>query len=480
MKHERLGALELPRRLWLWCGLTAALATTMSGSLVPRPSLASTRGAAATSTIFATTVDYVVQFYPLWFTFYQGAQAVGNRLAGPDRMTPVFHAVVAPNDDTLYVSCFLDVTGQPLILTVPSTVATWSLLTMDYYGNAFDTGIPTGTAGTYALTRPGWNGALPPGVTRVTVPVNFSIWLFRADKYSPAGQNQIPQAELFRRSLHIAKLSDYLKNPLSGAASIVPVVLTATPFKVIADGLIANDAIRFLMQLQTAVGSARTPPLSPSSQALVDRFNFLFNATVRSRNGDPASRAEFIAGAQAAHAALVDHYHAHAGPTRWITFTDIAAWGDNFLDRAATTQYLQLSNTHSTAAYYHAFLDSDGAPLDGSTQPAYVLTFAEDQIPQAKRFWSLTAYTPESITLVDNPANKYLVARYTPGLQYNPDGSLTIVIAPGPPLGLPQANWLPAPRGPFNVVLRVYGPEGSVADDTYVPPGIAVLRRSGR
>ena len=88
------------------------------------------------------------------------------------------------------------------------------------------------------------------------------------------------------------------------------------------------------------------------------------------------------------------------------------------------------------------------------------------------RFWSLTAYTPEAIELVPNPANKYAVASYTTGLQSNTDGSLSIYMAQQLPAGVPMANWLPIPPGAFNIMLRVYGPEGTVKDNTYVPPGI--------
>jgi hypothetical protein len=85
----------------------------------------------------------------------------------------------------------------------------------------------------------------------------------------------------------------------------------------------------------------------------------------------------------------------------------------------------------------------------------------------------LTAYTPEAIELVPNPAQKYAVASYTPGLQPNvDDGSVSIYMAQQLPAGVPMANWLPIPRGAFNIMLRVYGPEGTVADNTYVPPGI--------
>ena len=40
------------------------------------------------------------------------------------------------------------------------------------------------------------------------------------------------------------------------------------------------------------------------------------------------------------------------------------------------------------------------------------------------------------------------------------------------PVGVPMANWLPMPAGAFNIMLRIYGPEESVEDDTYVPPPI--------
>lgn len=65
-----------------------------------------------------------------------------------------------------------------------------------------------------------------------------------------------------------------------------------------------------------------------------------------------------------------------------------------------------------------------------------------------------------------------MVASYTPGLQYGPDGSLTVYMATQLPDDVPPANWLPVPPGKFNIMLRVYGPDGSMVDNTYVPPGV--------
>ncbi len=276
------------------------------------------------------------------------------------------------------------------------------------------------------------------------------------------------EAEQFRTSLKIQTLSDYTADPSGGAAWILPEVAFAIPYKTIVDNLVARAPITFLKELQTAVASSNTPSMPPAVQALSDHFNSLFGE-------GSANQSEFAAAAQAAHELILDRYLTHTGPTNWINFTNIGAWGNNVVERSGITEFIQYGNGHSTAAYYHTFKDETGAPLDGNNSQGYILTFPAGQIPQAKRFWSLTAYTPDSVELIDNPANKYGVASYEQGLQYNADGSLSIYIAKDLPSGAPSANWLPVSSGRFNIMLRFYGPEGSVENNTYVPPGIQVM-----
>lgn len=451
------------------------LAGRSFGQSLPRAGTFETAQADSQGSAFNTALQYVAVFYPRWFTYEQSSVNPNNHLFGPDHMSPVFAEVVAPNDDTLYVSGFMDLTEQPVILTIPPTTDTYSLLTLDAYGDIFQTNIQSpipneGTPGTYGLTGPGWSGTLPPNVTPIPVPVVFSQWIIRADKYSSDGVNEILEAEKFRRSLRAAPLSDYLLDATAGRASIVPVRVYSKSFKVTADDMIgtdpmnATDPITFLTQLQMGVHAATTPPLSPYEQQVSDAFDQLF--------GNPEYTLQLVAGAQAAHTLILDRYYSNTGPTNWITFTNIGAWGSDYVDRSAITEFIQYGNGHSTAVYYQAFNDVNGNPLDASTSPGYILTFPADQIPQARRFWSVTAYIPQSITLVDNSANKYVVGSYTPGLQKNGDGSISIYMFPQLPQGVAMANWLPVPQGPFNVMLRVYGPEGSVADGAYVPPGV--------
>jgi hypothetical protein len=421
---------------------------------------------------YQTAYNYLVTFYPRWFTWQQGSGGPCNSLLGPNRVSPLYQAVVAINDDTLYASTFLGLEDEPVILTIPKTQDIYSVLQLDQYGALVPNGMSgTDTAGVYGIVGPDWAGTLPDGIIRVDVPYNYSALLFRADKYSPDGQDMRVEAEKFRRNLLAQGLSDYLKNPKKGATDIKPEKSFIFPFKTVADGLISTDAIEFLQQTMDAVASPTTQPLTQDEQTLSDTFDALFS--------DLSEHPQLAAGAKAGHEAIINNYLSHkiSGST-WITFGDIANWDlstfQGYLNRSSITEYIQYGNNHDAAAYFHTFLDANGEPLDGSAH-SYVLTFAKGQQPEAKRFWSLTAYTPEAIELVPNKANKYVVASYTSGLVTAKDGSVTIVMSTTPPADKKQQpNWLPIPSGPFNIMLRDYGPEGSVLDGTYVPSPVTV------
>jgi hypothetical protein len=58
-------------------------------------------------------------------------------------------------------------------------------------------------------------------------------------------------------------------------------------------------------------------------------------------------------------------------------------------------------------------------------------------------------------------------------LVYGDDGSLTIIIQREQPRDTAeQANWLPAPEGPFYLVMRIYWPEQAALDGTWTPPPV--------
>jgi hypothetical protein len=442
--------------------------------------------------VFATTRDYVSQFYALWFTYYQTSLGTPNRLVGPNRISPRYHYVVAINNDTVYASSFLDLSTEPLILTVPSTPVNYSVLILDRYCDIFHSAFAANKAGAYALYGPGFDpNKLPTTVTPVPLPYNYMTIIFRADKFKRVNgvyQDMTTEADTFRRGMCAMPLSAYPNQSCAAGVppgpyftKIVSEFEFTLPFKTIADTLIALDPIAFLRQLRAAVESAKTPTMSSEVKSLADHFNALF-ASITAND-----RAEFARGARAAHDLIVNDYLSNTDITNWITYENIGHWCANNADefcpnpdpgsslavqRSSITEFIQYANDHEAAAYFHAFKDGDGSPLNGTDPNGYVLTFSPEEIPATTRFWSLTAYTPQAVELVPNAANKYLVASYTPGLQKNADGSISIYMARQLPAGVPAANWLPIPPRRFNVMLRDYGPLGSVLDGTYVPPGI--------
>jgi hypothetical protein len=86
-----------------------------------------------------------------------------------------------------------------------------------------------------------------------------------------------------------------------------------------------------------------------------------------------------------------------------------------------------------------------------------VVRFSKEEIPQAHAFWSITLYD-ERFNMIDNPIERYSIGSLSESLQYEPDGSLEILIQHQQPARVREANWLPAPKGKFNLFLRTYLP----------------------
>ena len=435
--------------------------------------------AQSTDSAAQITRDYTIRFWPRWISYLQQTgfdlAAGRNSLAGPEiPMGPQFRLINAINDDTIYASSlYLDLRQGPVILTIPETPTIFSILPLDVFGTTFESGIASQASGTYALTLAGWQGTLPAGVTRLTVPEPVTIWIFRADKYSPTGQDYNAEAATFRLGLRLTPLANYLADPDAGAPLIAPLFPAfATSFKLLQDVAALRTPQLFLRIMQRAVHDPATTPMSASDLRLSRQFDQVFAAA----QGNRAQMRRIERAVAEAYHAIVERWMTHVGATNWIHFDNIADWGTNYLDRAATTEYLQFGNNISAANYWAAFVDKAGRQLNGARHD-YTLTFTKDQLPDARRFWSLTAYTPNTVELIRNPANKYLVARYTPGLVYNADGGVTIYMSVRKPANVPAANWLPTRRGQFNVYLRAYGPEGNTAPDAgYIPPAVTVAR----
>lgn len=438
---------------------------------------------------FDLAYQYTVRFYPRYFTWAQfhinsdnsqrQGESFANRLTGPLGMGPEYKVVVAINDDTIYAEAFIDVSNGAVILTIPEYENKYSILQLDVYGNIFSTELsanaPTG-GGTYGFVERGSFENLPPGVIRVEQPYPFTTIAIRIDKYSSSGENQIKAANEFRSALSMQTLANYDPSGQSGKTLVLPLAFFAPSVKLMVDEGLAKWPEAFLTTLQEAMASPETQPLTDDDRSLMQRFDTAFAVARSVVDHDSGPLTEIVRGAQAAYAAIINRWQSHRGPTNWIHFDNVGHWGENYLDRAALTEYIQVGNDRKAAYYANAFVDASGLPLDGGSF-SYTIQFAKDELPEYQRFWSMTAYTPEYIELVPNASDKYVVASYTPGLVTADDGSVTIYVQADQPK-TNAANWLPVPKGHFSLLFRVYGPLGTALAGTYVPPKIhrGVLR----
>jgi hypothetical protein len=72
-------------------------------------------------------------------------------------------------------------------------------------------------------------------------------------------------------------------------------------------------------------------------------------------------------------------------------------------------------------------------------------------------FWSVTMYDQRTSYTVPNSINRYDLGSES-NLKKNDDGSITLYIQADNPGPDKEANWLPAPKGPFYLILRNYAP----------------------
>ncbi len=143
-------------------------------------------------------------------------------------------------------------------------------------------------------------------------------------------------------------------------------------------------------------------------------------------------------------------------------------YGTSYLQRADIALIGLGANVPEDAVYPMSNVDSEGKPYNGSHR--YVLHFDKGELPPVRGFWSLSLYD-EEMYFVDNPTRRYAIGDRDE-LRFNKGGSLDIYIQHASPGKDKEPNWLPAPKGDFDLVLRAYWPMLEVLTGGWDPPAV--------
>ncbi len=384
-----------------------------------------------------------------------------------------FKDVTAPNADTLYSTAWLDLAKEPYILSLPDMDGRYFLMPMlSGWTEVFE--VPgkrtTGTkAQAYAITGPNWRGKLPVGVKELKAPTNM-VWIL-GRTYCTGTPEDYKACHAVMDKYALVPLSAFGKRYTPPAKMVDPAIDTKTPVR---EQVHKMDAVAYFTLLAKLM---KDNPPAKADAPIVEKLARI--GLVPGKDFDasklPAAAAKLIP--ERAQKQIMGHFKSAGSDVNgWIFTTKAGVYGTDYLQRAFITAIGLGANRPQDAVYPTSEVDADGKPFSGANK--YAVHFPKGQTPPANAFWSITMYNADYF-FVDNPLNRYTVSPRN-DLKYNADGSLDIYIQNESPGKDKEANWLPAPKGRFVLMMRLYWPKEaapSIIDGTWKLPAVKKLAK---
>ena len=381
--------------------------------------------------------------------------------------TPADTDIVTPNTDTPYSYAWVDLRAEPWVLTMPAIgpdrfyTSQWD----DLWGYVLDNSgsVNDGNDGvSVLLAGPAWDGDLPEGIDRVIQGETSFLGSLTRTQLLPSDTSQ--DIERIQASYQLEPLSAFLGQSAPPPAEAVDWLAWTegaelglgywTHVAQLLEFVEPNDADADAYASLASIGIERGQPFDPL--ALGDAHKKALQGGIEDARALMDKEVVLLTDATALF-----------GPRSQV--------GQKYLKRSLGIYGGIFGNTKNISVYQNQVVDDQGRPLNASNGP-FEMTFVAGALPPVDFFWSLTMYKLPDRHLVDNPIDRYAISSTTPNLIMGADGSLKIYISMEQPQEAEaKANWLPAPEGPFWLVMRSYGPGQSILDKTYeLPPVRAV------
>jgi hypothetical protein len=389
-----------------------------------------------------------------------------------------FKAVVRPNFDTLYSSAYLDLRKEPMVVSVPDTGGRYYLLpTLDMWSDVFASPgwRTTGTqAGNFVVVPQGWRPdlrdrlikefKLPKETQRIDAPTPY-VWIIGRIKTD--GPPDYDAVHKIQAGFTITPLSEWGKSPKPVEVKIDPSVDMKTPPKIQVDTMPAGKYFAYAAEVlklqpphltdEPIIAQMKRIGIEPGKSFDIDKVG---PAVKKGLEGAPEEAQKLMEWKIATLARVVNH---------WSMNTDtMGVYGNYYLKRAIVAQVGLGANLPEDAIYPLNLGDEAGRPLDGTSK--YSIHFEKGATPPVNAFWSITLYDSEGFQ-VANSLNRFAVSSWMP-FKYNADGSLDLYFQNESPGKDKEANWLPAPKGAFNLTMRLYAPKSDALTGKWNPPPI--------
>ena len=362
----------------------------------------------------------------------------------------------------------MDLRAEPLVLTVPKidkrryySVQFTDLYTFNF--NYLGSRATGNDGGNFLVAGPNWKGATPKGIKKVIrSETELALAVYRTQLFDAS---DIGNVEKVQAGYKVQTLSAFLGTAAPKAA---PAIDFIKPISHVEEktSLQVFNILNFILQFC---------PTDPSEKALMARFAKIgvgagqtFDVSKLSPEVKIAIE-QGMADAWADYDGVLKQISERKIPSSDVQVGTRAAMKNNYLYRMVATIGIW-GNSKQEALYPIYFVDSAGQKLNGANR--YTLRFAPGQLPPVNAFWSLTMYELPASLLVANSINRYLInSPMLPQLKRDADGGVTLLIQNESPGKDKEANWLPAPKGPFDMYMRLYWPKAEAVQGKWpLPP----------
>jgi hypothetical protein len=413
------------------------------------------------------------------------------------------------NCDTVYFWTFLDMTGDPVVLEVPSgVVGVIDDLRFDWVGDFGGAGPDRGAGGRYLLVPDRYDGPLPEGgYFTYRTSTTHVVVLGRAFLIDGQPDKAVANIkELFKISPYTpGGYGSSLSGFLTGTGPLAAPVAASTPRFVEGTGMVIDtippNDFSYFERVSEVVQTQPVGVFSPEVAGQLAAIGIVKGRDFAPTDHDRAVLTAAIAVANVAARAISFRERPDAGfayydnsptwfnplfvsgydflnPPPYVTPTGLEplpATGALSLDGRAAMFYMATFVTPAMATrvpglgsqYLVAATDADGGAFDGGV--AYSITLPKD--PPGAALWSLTLYDNQSRSMLQT-GQRYpragSQAYPTPAAEVDDDGTTTVWCAPRQPDGVALGNWIQTvPGRGWFAMFRLYSPTQAFFDKTW-------------